>query len=77
MKNILIIIALLAAFTTANAETNTTATTTEKATKETKATVKETPTTKDATAAYSDDSSKFVGTNDFYLLLVREGIRKG
>jgi hypothetical protein len=29
-----------------------------------------------ASAAATDDSANYVGTNDFYLALVREGVRK-
>ncbi len=74
MKKLIIIAALLTAFTAAQAQTPATAATevkTEKAT-ETK-----TPSTNDATAKKEDDSSAFVGTNDFYLSLVREGVKKG
>jgi hypothetical protein len=80
MKNIITIIALLIATasfaqtttTTADQKSNETTKTVE--VKDAKAT---TPATKDATAKYDDDSSQFVGTNDFYLVLVREGVKKG
>jgi hypothetical protein len=81
MKNIITIIALLIATasfaqtttTTADQKSNETTKTVE--VKDAKATA--TPTIKDATAKYDDDSSQFVGTNDFYLVLVREGVKKG
>ena len=79
MKNIIIIAALLIA-TSSFAQTNTT---TDKKSNETTKTVEvkdakaTTPATKDATAKYDDDSSQFVGTNDFNLVLVREGVKKG
>ena len=80
MKNIITIIALLIATasfaqtttTTADQKSNETTKTVE--VKDAKAT---TPATKDATAKYDDDSSQFVGTNDFNLLLIREGVKKG
>ena len=80
MKNIITIIALLIATasfaqtttTTADQKSNETTKTVE--VKDAKAT---TPATKDATAKYDDDSSQFVGTNDFNLVLVREGVKKG
>ena len=81
MKNIIIIAALLIATTSSFAQTTTT--TADKKPNETTKTVEvkdakaTTPATKDATAKYDDDSSQFVGTNDFYLVLVREGVKKG
>ena len=80
MKNIITIIALLIA-TASFAQTTTT--TADKKPNETTKTVEvkdakaTTPATKDATAKYDDDSSQFVGTNDFNLVLVREGVKKG
>jgi hypothetical protein len=80
MKNIITIAALLIA-TSSFAQTNTT--TADKKSNETTKTVEvkdakaTTPATKDATAKYDDDSSQFVGTNDFNLVLVREGVKKG
>ena len=80
MKNIIIIAALLIAATSFAQTTTTTAdqksneTTKTVEVKDAKAT---TPATKDATAKYDDDSSQFVGTNDFNLVLVREGVEKG
>ena len=80
MKNIIIIAALLIA---ATSFAQTTTTTADKKPNETTKTVEvkdakaTTPATKDATAKYDDDSSQFVGTNDFYLVLVREGVKKG
>jgi hypothetical protein len=81
MKNIIIIAALLIATTSSFAQTNNT-TTADKKSNETTKTIevkdaKATPATKDATAKYDDDSSQFVGTNDFNLVLVREGVKKG
>jgi hypothetical protein len=83
MKSILLTILALIAFTTTNAQTNNTAaaarTTIETVKTETAKDAKSTttPATNDATAKYDDDSSQFVGTNDFYLLLVKEGVKKG
>jgi hypothetical protein len=79
MKNIITIAALLIA-TSSFAQTSTT--TADKKSNETTKTIevkdaKATPATKDATAKYDDDSSQFVGTNDFNLVLVREGVKKG
>ena len=81
MKNIITIIALLIA-TSSFAQTNTTATADKRSNETTKTIeVKDakttTPAAKDATAKYDDDSSQFVGTNDFNLLLIREGVKKG
>ena len=66
MKKLIIIAALLTAFTAAQAQTPATA-----------ATEVKTPSTNDATAKKEDNTSSFVGTNDFYLALVREGVKKG
>ena len=82
MKNIIIIAALLITTSSVFAQTNNTTTADKKSNETTKtAEVKDakatTPATKDATAKYDDDSSQFVGTNDFYLVLVREGVKKG
>ena len=74
MKKLIIIAALLTAFTAAQAQTPATAATEVKTEK---ATEPKTPATNDATAKKEDDSSAFVGTNDFYLSLVREGVKKG
>ena len=82
MKNIITIAAILIMTSSAVAQTHST-TTADKKSNETTQTVEvkdaktTTPATKDATAKYDDDSSQFVGTNDFYLVLVREGVKKG
>ena len=73
MKKIIIIAALIATFTAANAQTPATAT----EVKTEKSTETKTPATNDATAKKEDNTSAFVGTNDFYLALVREGVKKG
>ncbi len=70
MKKIFTITLLLAAFATANAQTHTTAHhTAKKATKALKI--------NNATAAREDNLSKYVGTNDASIALIREGVRKG
>ena len=74
MKKLIIIAALLTAFTAAQAQTPATAATEVKTEK---ATDTKTPSTNDATAKKEDNTSSFVGTNDFYLALVREGVKKG
>ena len=66
MKKIFTITLLLAAFATANAQTHHTA---KKATKALKI--------NNATAAREDNLSKYVGTNDASIALIREGVRKG
>jgi hypothetical protein len=78
MKSIILLALIMTAFTSTQAATGT---------KETKGNVQAIPAansktddkkaTNDATAKYDDDSSQFVGTNDFYLLLVKEGVKKG
>jgi hypothetical protein len=83
MKKIIFLALLLTSFTAAQAQTNNTSI----ASKENKDTVKPSAGSKikaipaapaaKPTAAASDDSAHFVGTNDFYLVLVREGMRKG
>ena len=75
MKKLIIIAALLTAFTAAQAQTPTTADV--KTAKTEKAAETKTPATDDATAKKEDNTSAFVGTNDFYLALVREGVKKG
>jgi myo-inositol-hexaphosphate 3-phosphohydrolase len=75
MKKIIIIALTLIAFTTAEAQTNKTAKTETTTTQTVKADTKATPAL--PTAAATDDSANYVGTNDFNLALIREGIRKG
>jgi hypothetical protein len=83
MKNIIIIAALLITTSSVFAQTNNTTTADKKATETTKAVeVKEVkqvaaPAVNNATAKYDDDLSQYVGTNDFFLQLVREGVKKG
>jgi hypothetical protein len=80
MKKIITIAALLIAFTAAHAQTNETASTDKKTNEATKPVDKkdtQAPAAKDATASYDDDSSQYVGTNDFYLKMIREGVKKG
>jgi hypothetical protein len=80
MKKIITIAALLIAFSAAHAQTNNTIAADKKATETTKATGAKdtkTPAAKDATASYDDDSSQYIGTNDFYLKMIREGVKKG
>ena len=81
MKSILLIAIALISFSAANAQTNNTTEAAKKSMEtvktETAKDAKTTTPTNDATAKYDDDSSQFVGTNDFYLLLVKEGVKKG
>ena len=81
MKKILITALVLNAITTAHAQTHPSAAdgTATAQNKDTKAKPETTPATtpaKESTAAATDDSANLVGTNDFYLALIREGVRK-
>ena len=75
MKNILLLTLVLAAYGSVSAHSHKAA---AKEVEVSKTAVK--PIDKNATApasaAATDDSANYVGTNDFYLALVREGIRK-
>jgi hypothetical protein len=77
MKSILTLALILVTITAAHAGAP--AATDALAPKTEKATPVQTPATivKDATAAATDDLSQYIGTNDFNLALVREGVRKG
>ena len=76
MKNILLLALILAAYSAASAHSHPTTADRQslKPKPQTKAATK--AATAPASAAAKDDSANYVGTNDFYLALVREGIRK-
>jgi biotin carboxyl carrier protein len=79
MKKIMITALVFAAFATARAQTPATAPAAAQSKPRTETSAKEqtpAPAAKEGTAAATDDSAGYVGTNDFYLALVREGIRR-
>jgi hypothetical protein len=77
MKKILPLALTLTVYTAAKSQTPPSAESDRRPTPPAAATPRttETPATKPATAAATDDSANYVGTNDFYLALVREGVR--
>ena len=76
MKSILIIALALATFSSAAAQGRKVSDS-AKQTKDTKKNAKKAKSTAaPASAAATDDSANYVGTNDFYLALIREGVRK-
>ena len=76
MKSILIIALALATFSSAAAQGHKTSDA-AKANKDIKKHSRKTkPAAAPASAAATDDSANYVGTNDFYLALIREGVRK-
>jgi len=80
MKKIITIAALLVVFSAANAQTNGAAPADKKAPEATQATDAKdtkTPAVKDPKANFDDQASEMVGTSDFYLKMIREGVKKG
>lgn len=76
MKSILIIALEFITFSSASAQDHKTSEAVKQNKDIKKHSKKAKPAAAPASAAATDDSANYVGTNDFYLALVREGVRK-